>query len=999
MARTRRDDEAEGDMSESGPGQATGGGAGGRGAPAEGQPPFRYCARLAGEIESRWQDRWEADGTFNSANPAGPLAAGFGQMAGRRKFYILDMFPYPSGAGLHVGHPLGYIATDVYARYLRMTGHHVMHTFGFDAFGLPAEQYAIDTGQHPRVTTRRNIDTMRSQLRRLGLGHDRRRPVATTDASYYKWTQWIFLKIFNSWADERTGRARPIEALVAELESGQRAAPGGRPWAELDEVGRRQVIDGYRLAYRSEELVNWCPGLGTVLANEEITADGRSDVGNYPVYRRPLRQWMLRITAFADRLIDDLDLVDWPGSIKQMQRNWIGASDGAIIRLPSASHPGPSIEVFTTRPDTLSGATYVVLAPEHPLVGRLVPDAWPEGTPRAWRYQTGGTGAAPWAPCDAVTAYQQMASRLSDRQRTAEAHGKTGVFTGAYLINPATGAPVPVFLADYVLMGYGTGAIMAVPAHDQRDLDFAHKFGLDVRAVLEPPASWLAAQGVTAADPPGGWQTAFTGAGRYVSAPGPRLTGLAGPDAVAAAISWLQETGAGRGCRSYRLRDWLFSRQRYWGEPFPIVYDQHGLPVALPDEALPVRLPEMTDFRPEPQDDDAGDPVPPLARATDWATVELDLGDGRTRCRRELNTMPQWAGSCWYYLRYLDPANDQAFVDPDVERYWMVPPDATQDGEGGVDLYMGGVEHAVLHLLYARFWHKVLYDLGYVSTKEPFRRLYNQGYILADAFTDDRGMYVPAAGVTESADGSLSYQGQPVTRRAGKMGKSLRNSVSPDDIYQRYGADSLRLYEMAMGPLDTDRPWRTSDIIGVHRFLQRLWRALIDEETGLARISDRPPDDVTLHRLHATIMVVRKDFEALRFNTAIARLMELTSHAAAIAKGAPLPRQLAEPLVLMLAPLAPHIAEELWARLGHRDSLAYAPFPVADEALAAERTVSLPVQVNGKTRFTLDVPAAAGREEIGRLLMAHPDFAPRTAGLTVERLVIVPGRIANIVAR
>jgi leucyl-tRNA synthetase len=950
-------------MTDNEPGQVADGGAGGGAAPAEGPPPFRYGARLASEIESRWQDRWEADGTFDSANPAGPLAAGFSQMAGRRKFYILDMFPYPSGAGLHVGHPLGYIATDVYARYLRMTGHHVLHTFGFDAFGLPAEQYAIDTGQHPRVTTRRNIDTMRRQLRRLGLGHDGRRLVATTDASFYRWTQWIFLKIFNSWADERTGRARPIEALVAELESGQRAAPGGRPWAELGEVDRRQVIDSYRLAYISEELVNWCPGLGTVLANEEITADGRSDVGNYPVYRRPLRQWMLRITAFADRLIDDLDLVDWPGSIKQMQRNWIGASDGAVISLPPGRPPGPSIEVFTTRPDTLPGATYVVLAPEHPLAGRLVPDAWPDGTPQAWRYQAGGPGTAPWTPRDAVTAYQEMSSRLSDRQRMAEGHGKTGVFTGAYAVNPATGATMPVFLADYVLMGYGTGAIMAVPAHDQRDLDFAHKFGLDIRVVPEPPA------------------------------------GLGTPDAITAAIGWLEETGAGRGCRSYRLRDWLFSRQRYWGEPFPIAYDEHGLPVAVPDDALPVRLPEMTDFRPEPQADEAGDPVPPLARATDWATVELDLGHGRTRCRRELNTMPQWAGSCWYYLRYLDPANDQAFADPDVERYWMVPPDATQDGEGGVDLYMGGVEHAVLHLLYARFWHKVLYDLGYVSTKEPFRRLYNQGYILADAFTDERGMYVPAAGVTESADGSLTYQGQPVTRRTGKMGKSLKNSVSPDDMYQRYGADSLRVYEMAMGPLETDRPWRTSDIIGVHRFLQRLWRAIIDEGTGQARVSDGPPDGVTLQRLHAAITVVRKDFEALRFNTAIARLMELTSHAAAIAKDSPLPRALAEPLVLMVAPLAPHIGEELWARLGHDGSLTYVPFPVADEALAAERAVSLPVQVNGKTRFTLDVPAAAGQEEIGRLLRAHPDFARRTAGLTVQRLVIVPGRIANIVAR
>ncbi len=943
--------------------------------PADGQPPFRYTARLAGEIESRWQRWWAASGTFGSPNPAGSLAAGFAQQAGRPKFYVLDFFPYPSGTGLHVGHPLGYIATDVYARYLRMTGHHVLHSLGYDAFGLPAEQYAIDTGQHPRVTTQDNIGNMRRQLRRLGLGHDTRREISTADPGYYRWTQWIFLKIFNSWRDERTGRARPIEELAAQLETGQRDTPGGRRWPELSDRQRRELIDSHRLAYISEELVNWCPGLGTVLANEEVTADGRSDVGNYPVFRRPLRQWKLRITAFADRLIDDLDLVDWPESLKQLQRNWIGASDGAYITLPGA-RDGTAIEVFTTRPDTLAGATYVVLAPEHPAVSQIIPESWPQRVPESWRNPAGRRGAVTWTPRQAVTAYQQLAARLSDRQRTAGAAAKTGVFTGAYLINPATGGQLPVFVADYVLMGYGTGAIMGVPAHDQRDLEFADRFGLDVRPVL-------------GAD------------GGYLAAPGPKLTGLSIPDGITAAIGWLEQAGAGRAARSYRLRDWLFSRQRYWGEPFPIVYDSSGLPIALPEDQLPVRLPEMTDFRPQPQDEDsASEPVPPLARATSWATVELDLGDGRHSYRRELNTMPQWAGSCWYYLRYLDPDNQQALVDPVVERYWMVPPDPAHVGDGGVDLYVGGVEHAVLHLLYARFWHKVLYDLGYVSTREPFRRLFNQGYILADAFTDERGRYVPAAEVTDGDDGEPSYQGRPVTRRAGKMGKSLKNGVSPDEMYDRYGADTLRLYEMAMGPLDTDRPWHTSDVTGVHRFLQRLWRSMIDEQTGQPRVSDRALDEGTLRRLHQTIMVVRRDFEALRFNTGIARLMELTSRAGRItaADGA-LPRALAEPLVLMVAPLAPHIAEELWQRLGHEGSLAYAALPEADQALAAEQAVSLPVQINGKTRFTMQVPVGADREQIEQLLTAHRDFALHTTGLAVQRVVIVPGRIVSVVAR
>jgi len=973
------------------------------GSPEADALPFRYDARLANEIEARWQARWQADGTFHTPNPSGPLSSGFALMKGRPPFYVLDMFPYPSGAGLHVGHPLGYIGTDVLARYQRMNGRHVLHALGYDAFGLPAEQYAIDTGQHPQVTTAANVATMRRQLRRLGLGHDTRREIATTDPSFYRWTQWIFLQIFNSWVDPRTGRARPVTELIAEFESGARPTPSGAGWGELAEPERRAVVDAFRLAYSSEELVNWCPGLGTVLANEEVTPDGRSDIGNYPVYRRPLRQWMLRITAFAERLIADLDDLQWPESIKQRQRNWIGRSDGALITLPVAGQD-LGIEVFTTRPDTLAGATCLVLAPEHPLAGRLAAGQWPDGTPPEWRYPAGATapgggagGGLPWPPRAAVTAYQEAAARLSDRQRTTGTGAKTGVFTGSYVTNPVTGGPIPAFTADYVLMGYGTGAIMAVPAHDQRDLDFARAFGLPVREVLQPPADWLAAQQARAGTPAADWPAAFTGDGPYAGDAGMGLAGLARGAGIAAAISWLESTGHGRGARTYRLRDWQFSRQRYWGEPFPIVYDSRDLPVALPETLLPVRLPEMTDFRPEPQADESSAPVPPLARAADWAHVTLDLGDGPRRYRRELNTMPQWAGSCWYYLRYLDPDNDQAFVDPEIDRYWMVPADAAFGGDGGVGLYVGGVEHGVLHLLYARFWHKVLYDLGHVSTREPFRRLVNQGYILADAFTDERGMYVQAAEVEHEADG-YTFNGRPVTRRAGKMGKSLKNSVSPDDVYRRYGADTLRLYEMATGPLEADRPWHTGDIIGVHRFLQRLWRSVIDEATGTPRVSAEDLDPGTLRRLHQTITVVREDLEALRYNTAIARLMELTTHAAQVtaARGA-LPRALAEPLVLMAAPLAPHIAEELWARLGHPRSLAYEPFPVADPALAREPSVRLPVQVNGKVRFAVEVPSGAGEEAIRRAVTGHADFPRATGGAPVRRIVVVPGRIANVV--
>ena len=915
-------------------------------------PPARYTAALANEIELRWQDRWAAERTFETANPAGPLSAGF--TPGRPKRYVLDMFPYASGSGIHVGHPIGYIATDVYARFLRMTGHHVLHAMGYDAFGLPAEQYALSTGQHPAVTTRQNVATMRRQLRRLGMGYDPRRSIETTDPGFYRWTQWIFLRIFDSWVDERTGRARPVADLIAEYAAGQRPLQDGRTWASLTSAQQRALIDSRRLAYIAEEPVNWCPALGTVLANEEVTADGRSDIGNFPVYRRPMRQWMLRITAMAQRLADDLTGLDWPENVKLQQRNWIGASDGAVIRLPVIGGSG-SIEVFTTRPDTLAGATYAVLAPEHPQVASLVPDAWPEGTPAHWRGPHD-------RPADAVGSYQESAGQMPDRQRV---QAKTGVFTGGYVRNPATGTAIPVFVADYVLMSYGTGAIMAVPAHDERDREFALAFGLPELPVTDAT-------------------------GAYLPASGPVLTGLTEEAAIAAAIAWLERQGDGHGERRYRLRDWLFSRQRYWGEPLPIVYDAAGQPVPLPDSALPVLLPDMADFRPATDLDEDSEPVPPLARAKGWASVELDLGDGPRSYRRELNTMPQWAGSCWYYLRYADPANDEALADPANERYWMAP--------AGVDLYVGGVEHAVLHLLYARFWHKVLYDLGIVSTPEPFARLVNQGMIQADAFTDERGIYVPAAEVTADADGTPRYQGRQVTRRTGKMGKSLKNGISPDEMYERYGADTLRLYEMAMGPIEAGKPWQTDDIVGVHRFLQRMWRSLVDEQTGALTVSETALDDTTLYVLHRTIDAVRRDFGQLRFNTAIARLFELTAVAARVsAESGALPRALAEPLILMVAPLAPHVAEELWARLGHPQSLAYADFPVADPALARAATVTIPVQVNGRTRYRIEAPADAGEDDLRALATGHPDFGNHVPGGAVKRMVVVPGRIVNMI--
>jgi leucyl-tRNA synthetase len=1051
-------------------------------------PPHRYSGELAQGIESRWQGLWQSGQTFRTPNPG---EAGFARLAGRPKRYVLDMFPYPSGVGLHVGHPLGYIATDIAARFARMTGCQVLHAMGYDAFGLPAEQYAVQTGQHPRVTTEQNIETMRRQLRRLGLGHDDRRGVATTDVAFYRWTQWIFLQIYNAWYDDGLGRARPIGELVAAFESGAMSCahdehnPGGVAWGGLSAGSRAAIVDDRRLAYLSEAPVNWCPALGTVLSNEEVTADGRSDRGNFPVFKRPLRQWMMRITSYCRRLLDDLEGVDWPEPIKLMQRNWIGRSEGAFVTFALADHGG-SIEVFTTRPDTLFGATYMVMAPEHGLVDSIVPGAWPEGTCAEW---TGGAAT----PGGAVAAYRRATAARSDVERQVEAKEKTGVFTGAYAVNPVNGERIPVFIADYVLMGYGSGAIMAVPAHDERDFEFAQQFALPMRDVVyshtvmrireftglvsDPgalPEGWfnglcdfigmmsaggcggreavdqiLLRRAPVAADvdqseiayEPGSigesrgvirevWTEALgrlseitwdelvrrfreadyrrTRGGAYpdygTAVNSPPIDGLETPEAKRRMIEWLELKGIGRGAVTYKLRDWLFSRQRYWGEPFPIVFDQSGAPHALPESMLPVELPAMENFAPEIRED-GGDadsvPAPPLSRATAWATVDLDLGDGMMTYTRELNTMPQWAGSCWYYLRYLDPENDRAFCDPEVEERWMSTFDA--DGNrlpGGVDLYVGGAEHAVLHLLYARFWHKALHDLGHVSCAEPFQRLFNQGYIQAYAYKDARGVYVDAGSVEESADGNRwTFGGEPVSREYGKMGKSLKNAVAPDEICDRFGADTLRLYEMYLGPLEQSKPWNTRDIVGVHRFLQRLWRCVIDEGTGRASVSESAPDARTNKLLHKTIAGVREDLEGLRFNTAIAKLIELTNH---LTKLGATPRVVAEAMTLMLSPLAPHIAEELADRLGmtgmqENGSIAYAPFPVADASLLVEDEVEIPVQVGGKVRARILLPADADAAAMESAAMADETVRGLLAGKTVRKVVCVPGKMVNIV--
>ncbi len=850
------------------------------------------------EIEPRWQRYWDAHDTFRTP---GPGDAGFD--ASKPKYYVLDMFPYPSGAGLHVGHPEGYTATDILARARRMQGYNVLHPIGWDAFGLPAEQYALKTGTHPRETTRRNVRRFREQLKMLGFSYDWSREVDTTDPEYYRWTQWIFLRLY--------------------------------------ERG---------LAYEAEVPVNWCPELGTVLSNEEVV-DGKSEVGGFPVVRKPMRQWVLKITDYAERLLDGLERLDWPESLKEMQRNWIGRSEGAEVDFPVHGHAEERLRVFTTRPDTLFGATFMVLAPEHPLVEAITTEAQRE----------------------AVAEYRTAAALKSDLERTEIQKEKTGVFTGASALNPATGHHIPIWVADYALATYGTGAIMAVPGQDQRDWDFATQYGLPITRTVEPPEDFDG--------------EAYTGDGPAINSDssdraipgiadrGVDLNGLPVEEAKEKMTAWLQSEGVGRRRVNYKLRDWLFSRQRYWGEPFPVVH-VGAEPRPLPEDALPVRLPEVESYRP------TGTGESPLAAIRDWVeTTDPETGEA---ARRETNTMPQWAGSCWYYLRYLDPGNDRRLVDPEKERYWMP-----------VDLYVGGAEHAVLHLLYARFWHKVLFDAGVVSTEEPFQRLVNQGMILGEMeFTVERDGTASTVedGRVEKRGDHYVLKADPdvtVEARAYKMSKSRGNVINPDDVVREYGADSLRLYEMFMGPLEQTKPWSMRGVEGVHRFLARVWRLFTEGER-----TDNEPTKEQLRALHQTIAGVTEDIDGLRFNTAIAKMMEFVN---AAYKWDAVPKAVWEPFVLLLAPFAPHLGEELWRRLGHADSLTYAPWPEADERYLQEDEAEIAVQVNGKLRATVTVPADAQKDAVLEAARAEDNVARYLAEGTVRKEIVVPGRLVNFV--
>ena len=849
------------------------------------------------DFEPKWQRIWEEEGTFRVANPGKP-----GFDPAKPKFYVMDMFPYPSGEGLHVGHLEGYTATDILARYKRTRGFNVLHPMGWDAFGLPAEQFAVKTGQHPSVSTVRNVARFKEQLTKFGLSFDWSREINTTDPHYYRWTQWIFLQLYNSWFDPASRVARPIAELEARRKSSH---PAESPDA------RRDYLDQHRLAYVSEAPVNWCPQLGTVLANEEVV-DGKSEVGGYPVIRRPMRQWMLRITAYADRLIDELAALDWPESIKLLQRNWIGRSEGAEAHfvLPELNQ---RITVFTTRPDTLFGATYMVLSPEHTLVDQVT---------------------TPPHRAD-VDAYRAEVSQKSDLERTDLAKEKTGVFTGGFAINPVNGEKVPIWIADYVLASYGTGAIMAVPAHDERDSEFAQKFALEIRQVVQPPA------------PVDG---CFTGDGVAINSS--FLNGLPTSEAKSRVIDWLEEHGLGKRSINYKLRDWLFSRQRYWGEPFPILW-RNGHHEPLAEDELPVISPPLDDYRP------TGTIEPPLSKAKDW----VRLSDG---AERELNTMPQWAGSCWYYLRFISPTDQQRFVDADAERYWM------GGGQpGGVDLYVGGTEHAVLHLLYARFWHKVLFDLGYVTTVEPFQRLVNQGMILGE---DNQ-----------------------------KMSKSRGNVLNPDEIIEEYGADSLRLYEMFMGPLEATKPWSMAGVEGVYRFLARVWRlAMAENQEGEWEISpnliEMEPTSAQNRAIHATIKKVTEDVESLAFNTAISQMMIFVN---AFTNVEERPVSALRTLLVLLNPFAPHLSEELWERLGQRfptfsGQVSQQVWPRWDDTYLVEAEVEIVVQVNGKLRDRLTVPKDLENQALEQLVLAVPKIRESVTGKTVRKIVIVPNRIVNL---
>jgi leucyl-tRNA synthetase len=839
------------------------------------------------ELESKWQQFWQENKTFraNDCDDSKP------------KYYILDMFPYPSGQGLHVGHPEGYTATDIVSRYKRMKGFNVLHPMGWDAFGLPAEQHAVETGTHPARTTQSNIDNMRGQIKGLGFSYDWDREVDTTDTGYYKWTQWIFLKFFNSYFDQTEQKAKPIEQLPV---------PDG-----LSEAERQKYIDEHRLAYEDEVPVNWCPALGTVLANEEVVG-GLSERGGHPVIRKPMCQWMLRITKYAERLLEDLTEVDWPESIKKLQIDWIGKSIGAEVDFRVHGFDD-IIRVFTTRPDTLFGATYMVLAPEHTLVDKIRSDTKKQQ----------------------VDKYRQEASRKSDLDRTDLAKEKTGVFTGAYATNPVNDEKIPIWISDYVLISYGTGAIMSVPAHDERDFEFASKFNLPIIPVVEPDdaeQAQLVRQG----------KLCFIGDGRAINSG--RFDGLATAEFKERISNWLAERGLGEKAVNYKLRDWLFSRQRYWGEPFPVFHMDNDRVVALSEEDLPLELPEVESYRA------SGSGESPLANIESW--VNVSLPDGST-AKRETNTMPQWAGSCWYYLRYLDPDNKQQGWAREKEKYWMP-----------VDLYIGGAEHAVLHLLYSRFWHKLLYDLGYVSTKEPFKKLVNQGMILGE-------------------DGQ-------------KMSKSRGNVVNPDKVVADYGADSMRLYEMFMGPLEAAKPWNMQGVEGVHRFLNKTWRMIVDEDTGLAcqAVKDADADETTLRLLHQTIRKVGGDIETFDFNTAISAMMIFVNH---LSRQPVRPRAVVDKFILVLAPFAPHIAEELWEKLGHEKSLAYESWPAYDRQLVKEKELELAVQVNGKIKDRIVVSAEADEEQIKQRALSSEKVIAALAGKEPGKIIVVKSRLVNIV--
>ncbi|MHC4394851.1 MAG: leucine--tRNA ligase [Planctomycetota bacterium] len=839
------------------------------------------------EIEKKWQSFWQERKTFKAID----------NDDSRPKYYVLDMFPYPSAQGLHVGHPEGYTATDIVARYKRTKGFNVLHPMGYDAFGLPAEQYAVQTGTAPAVTTQKNIDNIRRQIKSLGFSYDWDRQVNTTDPNYFKWTQWIVLKMFNSYFDETEQKAKPIEQLPI---------PDG-----LSRANRQKYIDDHRLAYEAEVPVNWCPELGTVLANEEVIG-GLSERGGHPVFRKPMRQWMLRITKYAERLLDGLAHVDWPESIKKLQIDWIGKSIGAEVNFRVDGFD-EDIWVFTTRPDTLFGATYMVMAPEHKLVDIITSDDKKE----------------------AVQQYRRQAAGKSDLDRTDLAKEKTGVFISAYAVNPVNDQKIPIWISDYVLISYGTGAIMAVPAHDERDFEFATKFSLPIVPVVkpdDPEQVELVVQG----------KLCFVGNGTAINSG--QFDGLPTAQFKEQITNWLQERNSGKKAVNYKLRDWLFSRQRYWGEPFPILHTQDGRVISLAEEDLPLELPRVRNYKP------VGTGEPPLANATDWVNVTLPDG---SKAKRETNTMPQWAGSCWYYLRYLDPQNDRQPWDPEKEKYWM-----------NVDLYIGGAEHAVLHLLYSRFWHKFLYDLGYVSTKEPFHKLINQGMILGE-------------------DGQ-------------KMSKSRGNVVNPDKVIADYGADSMRLYEMFMGPLEAIKPWNMQGVEGVHRFLQRVWRMVVDEDTGslVEAVKQADPDEQTLRLLHQTIKKVGDDIESFNFNTAISAMMIFTNH---LSKQPVRPRPVVEKFVQILAPFAPHIAEELWEKLGHTDTIAYESWPRYDKILIKEKEIELAVQVNGKIKDRIVVPADADEEQIKENALSSEKVVDAMTGREPKKIIVIKSRLVNIV--